>query len=196
MGVHVNNIIVNDPDDKVVAAFNFSNNIEDSRCLILASRNGMIKRTLVKELNISKLTKISTVMNLDDGDLLISCDIASSSDTTNQTVVTITENGMGLSYPLEQISVVSRTAAGVRNISLRDDDKVASIFIGDDHAEFVLIATKQGCKRIRKELINQGSRANVGKSLINQSKSNPFIVINAFPTNANDIIHMTNIDGV
>jgi topoisomerase-4 subunit A len=196
MGVHVNNIIVNDPDDKIIAAFNFNNNIEDSRCLVLASRNGMIKRTLVKELNISKLTKISTVMNLDEGDLLISCDVATNSDTTNQRIVSITENGMGLSYPLDQISIVSKTAAGVRNVSLRDDDKVASIFLENNNAEFVLIATKQGCKRIRKELINQGSRANVGKSLINQSKSNPFIVINAFPTNANEIIHITNMDGV
>jgi topoisomerase-4 subunit A len=196
MGVHVNNIIVNDPDDKIITAFNYNNNLEDTRCLILASKNGMIKRTLVKDLNISKLTKISVVMNLDENDSLASCAIAPTSDDTNGNIITITESGVGLSYPIAQVSVVSKTAAGVKNISLRDDDKVASVFLDNPTSEFVLIATRSGCKRVRREIINFSNRANVGKPLINQSKSNPFVVINAFAVNMNEIINITNIEHV
>jgi topoisomerase-4 subunit A len=196
MGVHLNNIIVNDPDDKIIQAFNFANNLEDSRCLIIASRKGMIKRTLIKDLGISKLTKISTVMNLDEGDLIASCVISEKVDDANEMLGVVTKYGMSLFYPSNQISVVSRNAAGVKNVSLRDDDEVSAIFVDDQTREFVLLACMQGMKRIRRELIIIGNRTNQGKSSISQIKSNPIKVLNAFPVNMNEMINNLTFDGV
>jgi topoisomerase-4 subunit A len=196
MGVHLNNIIVNDPDDKIIQAFNFANNIEDNRCLIIASRRGMIKRTLIKDLGVSKLTKILTVMNLDEGDSITSCVISESADEPNQMLGVITKYGMGLFYPSNQISVVSRNAAGVKNVSLREKDEVSAIFIDDPTREYILIVCVQGMKRIRREQIIQGKRNSVGKPLINQIKSNPIEVLNAFPVNMNEIINNLTHEGV
>jgi topoisomerase-4 subunit A len=196
MGIHLNNIIVNDPDDKIIQAFNFANNLEDNRCLVIASRKGMIKRTLIKDLGISKLTKISTVMNLDEGDLVSSCVISNTIEDPNQMLGVITKYGMGLFYPTNQISIVSKNAAGVKNVSLRDDDEVSAIFIEDSKKEFVLIACIQGMKRIRREMISIGNRTNVGKSLISQIKSHPIEVLNAFQVNMNELINNVSHDGV
>jgi DNA gyrase/topoisomerase IV subunit A len=195
MGVHLNNIIVNDPDDKVIQAFNFSNNLEDNRCLIIASSKGIIKRTLIKDLGISKLTKISMVMNLDEGDTIASCVISDTIDDNNQMLSVVTKYGMGLCYPTNQISVVSRIAAGVKNIILQEQDEVRAIFINDTSREFVLIACAHGMKRIRPELIPIGNRARIGKSLISQIKSNPIEVLNAFPVNMNEKINNLTYDG-
>jgi topoisomerase-4 subunit A len=196
MGVHLNNIIVNDPDDKIIQAFNFPNNLEDNRCLVMATRNGMIKRTLVKELGISKLTKIATAMKLEENDSLVSCAISPNSDEPNQMLGVITKYGVGLFYPTNQISVVSRYAAGVKNINLGDGDEVSAIFIDDQTREFVLIACVQGMKRIRREQISISNRAKVGKPLISQIKSNPIEVLNAFPVNMNEMINNLSDDGV
>jgi topoisomerase-4 subunit A len=195
VGVHLNNIIVNDPDDKIIQAFNFANNLEDSRCLIIATRNGMIKRTLVRDLGISKLTKITTVMNLDEGDTIVSCVVSENSNDQNEMIGVITKYGLGLFYPSNQISVISRTAAGVKNVSLRDEDEVSAIFIDDPSREFILIACVQGMKRIRREQILIGKRTNQGKPLISQVKSNPIKVLNAFPVNMNELINNVAFDG-
>jgi DNA gyrase/topoisomerase IV subunit A len=196
MGVHLNNIIVNDPDDKIITAFNYTNNLEDSRCLIIASKQGMIKRTLVKDLGVSKLTKISTVMNLDEHDSVCSCAIVANSTNEAERIMVISKFGIALSYLTNQISVISRNAAGVKNITLRDNDEVAAIFVEEANKEFVLLACTQGMKRVRRELIPQGNRGNVGKSLISQIKSNPITVLNAFMTNMNETIHVVDISGV
>jgi topoisomerase-4 subunit A len=196
MGIHLNNIIVNDPDDKIIAAFNYENNLEDPRCLIIATKCGMIKRTLVKDLNISKLTKISTCMKLDENDTVVSCCISSTDNNLNELLGVITQNGVGLYYPTSQISVVGKNAAGVKNVSLRDDDNVVAIFVDDPKNEFILIAAVQGMKRIRRDLITVGNRGNVGKSLISQIKSNPIVVLNAFQTNMNETINNINSDGI
>ena len=195
VGVHLNTIIVNDPDDKIIATLNYDNNLDDERCLVIASKNGMIKRTLIKELNITKFAKISTIMNLDEGDEIVSCVITPTSTNENEMIGVITKLGMGLKYPSSQINVVGRAAAGVKNVSLRDKDEVAAIFIDDSKLDFILIASNQGSKRIHRDQLQLGNRTNVGKSLISQIKSNPIIVINAFEVNMNDLINHISSDG-
>jgi DNA gyrase/topoisomerase IV subunit A len=195
MGIHLNNIVVNDPDDKIIQAFNFSNNLEDSRCLIIASRKNKIKRTLIKDLGISKLIKITTVMKLDAGDAVTSCVVCENSTDASQKIGVITKYGMGLFYPIDQVSIISRTAAGVKNVFLNEDDEVSAIFLDDPKREFILIGCKQGMKRIHRELITIGNRTNKGNRLISQVKSHPFEVLNAFPVNNNDWINHVNIDG-
>jgi DNA gyrase/topoisomerase IV subunit A len=195
MGVHLNNIIVNDPDDKIITAFNFANNLEDSRCLIIASKQGMIKRTLIKDLGITKIIKSSTVMNLDKNDNVCSCVISDTIDDSEQKICTITKYGIGLMYLSNQISIVGRNASGVKNVTLKDNDEVSAIFIDDSSKEFILIACEQGMKRIRRDIVNNGSRGNVGKSLISQVKSNPIVVLNAFEVNMNDIINNVDHEG-
>jgi topoisomerase-4 subunit A len=73
MGVHINSIINIDSDEKIINAFDYTDKNEDSRILVIATKEGSIKRTKVSDLGISKLTKISTVMGLDENDSLVSC---------------------------------------------------------------------------------------------------------------------------
>lgn len=188
MGIHINNVVVNDPTNKIVNAFSF-NNVEDQRTLIIATKKGMIKRTLVKDLGVTKITKSSTIMPLDDGDEIVSCVIDEQNNESNYIGV-VTKHGIAVRYPVNQVSIVSRNAAGVKSIGLKDNDEVAAVFLQDARKDFVLIASQQGMKRIRYDAITIGSRPNVGKPILAQIKSSPIIVLSVFPVNMNDTINV------
>jgi len=187
MGIHVNNIITNDPNDKIIAAYNYDNSINDTDCLIVATKNGLIKRTLIKDLAISKSIKLTSYINLNDKDEVVSC-LKSSTNEQNKNVGVITKNGMALMFPINQISLVSKNAAGVKSINLKDQDSVATIFIDEPESDLIFIGCQQGFKRIKKTEINVGMRANVGRMILSQIKSNPLVVIDAFNIKANDTI--------
>ncbi len=187
MGIHINNVITCSNNEKIVYAFNYKNNVEDNRCLTLASKNGMIKRVLVKSLGISKLTKISTCMNLDENDTLVSCLLHESEN--NNKVGVVTKYGMGLIYPADQISVVGKSAAGVKSISLKDNDEVAAIFDANNENNFILIAANQGMKRMKPSCFQLGNRANVGKHIVLPIKTNPIKIINAYSINNATIVN-------
>lgn len=188
MGIHINNLITCDANEKIVYAFNYKNNVEDNRCLTFASKNGLIKRVLVKSLGISKLTKISMCMNLDQNDSLVSCLLHQNDDSQNKIGV-VTKYGMGLVYSAGQISVVSKNAAGVRSISLKDNDEVAAIIDANNENAFVLISAIQGMKRIKISSFQIGNRANVGKHIVASIKSNPIKIITAYTLNNSSIIN-------
>ncbi len=195
MGIHINNLVTCDPNEKIVYAFNYKNNLEDNRCLVLASKNGMVKRVLVKSLGISKLTKISMCMNLDKDDTLVSCVLLDKYD-ENTKLGFVTKNGLGLIFNADQISIVSKNAAGVKSMSLKDNDQVVAVFNASNNNDYVLIAAIQGMKRIRMDSFQIGNRANVGRHIITTIKSNPIKLINAYEVNNQKIINGLDVDKV
>ena len=63
---------------------------------------------------------------LKDNDELISVD-----DSKKQDVMIITDSGMVIKMPLNQISTLKRATQGVRLINLKDENKVATIAVVD-----------------------------------------------------------------
>jgi DNA gyrase/topoisomerase IV subunit A len=122
----------------------------------------MIKRTNINTLGISKLSKISTIMSLQPNDEIVSCIISSSIDNVNEKVCTITRNGMSLLYPTSQISIVSKNAAGVNNINLKNDDIVVSTFLLDELKDYVSVISTQGFKRINRTMLPLSNRSRSG----------------------------------
>ena len=187
IGVHLNSIISTESNEKIIAGFNYDNNINDPRCLLLSSRNGMIKRTLVKDLIISKIAKSSPCMKLDDNDYMISAFVM---PTENEkiNIGIVSTSGIGYNCDIQQISLVSRNAAGVKSMNLKNDDKVAAVFPIYNPNDFILFVSDLGMKRIRASEIPNNNRPSAGKSLISQSKSNPIRLINAYNVKSNILI--------
>jgi topoisomerase-4 subunit A len=155
--------------------------------LVLASKNGQIKRTRVKDLGIAKLPKVSNVMTLDENDRLISAALASS-DKVETNVSVVTKDGNAIAYPIDQIPVIGKNGSGVKNLNLKDNDSIAAIFLNESSKEYVVIACEQGAKRIKTSSITIGKRTNQPKSVVLQSKTNPLFVINAFAVSNSDKI--------
>ena len=86
----------------------------------------MIKRTLVKDLGISKLTKVSKVMQLND-DKLVGC-IVLPNDTMDINIGIINNLGYGYATKQNQISLVSRNASGVKAMNMSADTTIIGIY--------------------------------------------------------------------
>ena len=99
--------------------------------LIMITRQGVIKRTLLSEFSYQrKGGKIA--INLDEGDELI---FAAHTD-GNCDVMIATSTGLAARFPEEKVSVMGRTARGVRGIRLMGDDYVAGAVIIDRDEEW------------------------------------------------------------
>jgi topoisomerase-4 subunit A len=153
--------------------------------LIIASKKCMVKRTTIEDLGISKLTKSSMVMKLEENDAVVSAQIINQND-EDKNVCVITTTGRGIKYPLSQISVVGKNAAGVKNTGA--DEDIAALFVDHQNKEFACIAANQGFKRLKINDISLGARTNSPKFILSQIKSNPIVVINAFAVSQSDLI--------
>lgn len=123
LGKHISNIISLSPEERVIGSipvYDF-----DREVYITAfSKNGMIKRTLLKDFRVQRYSKPMKMMNLKDGDELINVTNSSANN-----VFIATYNGYGLWYDVSEVPVVGVKAAGVKAISLKDDYVVSGIFI-------------------------------------------------------------------
>jgi DNA gyrase/topoisomerase IV subunit A len=166
VGTHINNFVKLESNEKILLAFNYKN-IGDARILTIASKKGVIKRTNVKDLEISKVSKISTVMKLSDDDDVVSVILNNPDD--NQNVLVITRQGNGILYPISQISIIGKNGAGVRNLNLKDGDEIKGISY-DNKKRYIYILTSKGVKKIPASDVYIGNRTNQPKSLFAQKK--------------------------
>lgn len=131
-GTNIVNLIDMADGEKITAMLSvpdLEGNADENNYLIMLTRRGVIKRARLSDFRIQrKGGKIA--MNLDDGDELIFV----AHTTGNADILIATKNGLGARFNENRVSVMGRTAHGVRGISLRDGDEVAGacIVYGDE----------------------------------------------------------------
>ena len=188
IGVHINTLINLAPDEKIITGFNYDNNINDPRCLVLVSSKGMIKRTLIKDLGISRLVKSSRVMQLSDDKLIDCLILPNESDEIN--IGIINTQGYGYATKQNQISLVSRNASGVKAMNMAPGIDIAGIigYYDSNINDSVLFVSQNGMKRIHTTDIPIQNRPSKGVSLVNQPKSNISYITGVYLTKKSDLI--------
>ena len=174
MGKHMSNIITVDPDEYVVNAmpvYDFDQNLY----ITSFTRNGMVKRTLLKEFKVSRYSKAINMMKLKDKDEVVN--VTYSVDTN---VLVVTKKGYGLWYKTSDINPVGIKASGVKSINLRDDEVVSGLLF-PNHSEYITLFTDKGtAKRMRFSEIDMGTRGNRGLLFMKEIKSNPSHIVDAY----------------
>ncbi|MBQ8739352.1 MAG: DNA gyrase subunit A [Clostridia bacterium] len=136
-GSNLINLIEIEKGEKVTAMIPLME-FEENEYLVMLTRKGVIKRTRVKEYEYQrKGGKIA--INLDEGDELIFVGHTKG----NSDILIATKNGQGARFNENKVSVVGRTARGVRGIDLRDDDVVCGAVIVDETKQ-LLTVTENG----------------------------------------------------
>ena len=136
-GSNLINLIEIEKGEKVTAMIPLME-FEENEYLVMLTRKGVIKRTRVKEYEYQrKGGKIA--INLDEGDELIFVGHTRG----NSDILIATKNGQGARFNENKVSVVGRTARGVRGIDLRDDDVVCGAVIVDETKQ-LLTVTENG----------------------------------------------------
>lgn len=142
-GTNIINLIDIEPDEKITAVVPVpydesdtvteAESVNDNDTLIMVTEQGVIKRTRLQEFRIQrKGGKIA--ISLDEGDRLIF--VARTYGESD--VLIVTAGGLAARFSEDKVSVMGRTARGVRGISLRDGDHVAGACLlerGDEWAD-------------------------------------------------------------
>ncbi len=192
IGEHVSKFTSLDALDRIVSTAIVSD-FERKGELIFSTKNGMIKRSLIKDMSTSVNKRGAKFMGVKDGDEVISVSMLTDKESF---VTTITENGYGLKYVADNLSTVGLGAAGVKNSNLTDGDKVVATMVNsikdvDAGESQVIVVTHNGkAKRIRIKDVKSASRGSKGNLIASQTKSNRYRVINAFNVELTDSIQI------
>ena len=175
LGNHISNYIKMDSSEKIIAAY-VLDAFKTGVHVVSASRHGMIKRTELKEFEVSRSNKTMTCMKIGGMDEMISVSLSYKPD---DQVILVSEQGYGLMYPVEQIPLVSNKSKGVKAMNLSKDDCVASICIRKNRDEQVLISTTTlSLKRMKQLEIAPLNRPAKGNRICKLVKSNPNVIFN------------------
>ncbi|NQX83528.1 MAG: hypothetical protein HRS50_02355, partial [Mycoplasmataceae bacterium] len=192
IGEHISKFTSLDALDRIVGIAIVENFDKDGE-IIFSTEKGMVKRSIIKDMNITQTKKGNKFMNIKDGDSVVSVSLLINDDSF---VTTVTEKGYAVKYIAGNISTTGLSSSGVRNINITDGDKVVSTmvnFIKDvDNGESQLIfVTHNGkAKRLRTKDIKLSSRGSKGTLIATKTKSTPYKVINVFNVEITDNIHI------
>ena len=149
-------------DEKLVGALNSG---DWSGEALLASERGLIKRVALSDLNVRKGRY--SVMNLKGEDrLLCALDAAA-----GRSVLLVTEGAMAIHFAVEEVSLIGRTAAGVKSMTLAPGDRVAYAFLHDSEGEVVLATDLGYMKRCLLVDFDRQARGGKGVKCMNLLKS-------------------------
>ena len=125
--------------------------------LMFVTRKGLIKRTALSEYNVRKSR--FAALNLKNGDKLL--DVLRPEGCEG--VLLLSRQGMAIHFAVEDVSVIGRTAAGVKAMALAADDEVAFAFAHNSEGEVVMISDMGYMKRCL--LIDFDRQARGGKGV-------------------------------
>ncbi|MFB6283889.1 MAG: DNA gyrase subunit A [Halobacteria archaeon] len=113
---------------------------EKGRCLVMATKNGYIKRTCSTEFSNPRKGGIIAT-SLEEGDRLVDVEV---SDHDNYLLVG-TRDGMTICFDEGDVREMGRTARGVTAIDLEGDDEVTGLAVASDGDDgFVFTVTRDG----------------------------------------------------
>ena len=139
-GTAIVNLLSLDAGEKISAVIPISD-FEDSKYLLMATKNGLIKKTPLQEYNSSRKTGLLAITLKDDDELI---DVRLTDGQDN--VVLVTEKGLCITFDEKDVRPVGRSAQGVLGIRLDEDDTVIGMesIISDNKGVTLLAITENG----------------------------------------------------
>ena len=159
-GTAIVNLLSLDPGEKISAIIPLQN-IAEGKYLLMATKNGIIKKTALTEYDTSRKTGLQGIA-LKEGDELISVRLTDGEDN----VVLVTEGGQCITFDEKDVRPMGRVSQGVIGIKLDKDDQVIgmeSIITGSKQT--LLAITENGFGK-RTELDEYRVQTRAGKGVI------------------------------
>ena len=130
----------------------------DELYVLMATKNGLIKKTKLSEYSNIRKTGIQGI-TLKDEDELIDVRLTDG----NSSIVMVTAKGLSIRFGEDEVRAVGRTSQGVKGINLGKDDKVIGMEPIENEKDYILAITENGFgKRTEVEEYRQQARAGKG----------------------------------
>lgn len=168
-GLPIINLLSLDKDEKVTSLLKISND-DEYKCLVFATKNGLIKRTDISEFD-SIRTNGKKFITLKDNDELVSV----KKTTGNDEILMASSNGRMVRFNESTVRIMGRSASGVRGINL-DGGILVGMEIVEPN-EYVLVITENGYgKKTPVDEYRITNRGGKGVKTVNITEKNGSIV--------------------
>ena len=137
-GTALVNLLTLPPGESVSAVFPITN-FEDAKYLVLVTRRGVIKKTMLSEFANVRRSGLNAI-SLDEGDELLAVDLSSG----ERNIILATREGMATQFSETDVRSMGRNARGVRAITLAKDDLVVAMDVEETERREVFIVTSGG----------------------------------------------------
>ena len=183
------NVVAMRPEDKIAAVID-TRDYETYRYLLIATKRGMVKKTLFREYDSSRKEGI-IALNLKQGDEVVRVRPTSGKDD----VLLITKKGKAIRFKEENARPMGRTATGVIGIRLDGDDEVVASDVVVEGEE-LLIVTEYGYGK-RTKLSEYPRKGRGGKGVIAAKLTKPRgMIVGAVCVRPDEEIFLISDDGV
>lgn len=139
-GIHLANVISLAPGERVVSMTPLREFVEN-RFVLIASRNGLIKKTRLTEFDTNRQEAI-IAMSLDEKDEVLETRITDGSEE----IILATNDGVLIRFPESEVRPTGRPSKGVKGITL-SNNKVISMTLVSEGPEVLVISEKGFAKR-------------------------------------------------
>ena len=168
-GLPIINLLSLDKDEKVTSLLKISND-DEYKCLVFATKNGLIKRTDISEFD-SIRNNGKKFITLKDNDELVSV----KKTTGNDEILMASSNGRMVRFNEDAVRIMGRSASGVRGINL-DGGILVGMEIVEPN-EYVLVITEKGYgKKTPVDEYRITNRGGKGVKTVNITEKNGSIV--------------------
>ena len=168
-GLPIINLLSLDKDEKVTSLLKISND-DEYKCLVFATKSGLIKRTDISEFD-SIRTNGKKFITLKDDDELVSV----KKTTGNDEILMASSNGRMVRFYESAVRIMGRSASGVRGINL-DGGILVGMEIVEPN-EYVLVITEKGYgKKTPVDEYRITNRGGKGVKTVNITEKNGSIV--------------------
>lgn len=175
MGKHISNLILVEAGEEIVSSIPVYD-FKEKKNVILVSKNGMIKRCELEGFKLSRYSKPASCMKLKEGDLLIDALID-----VKENIFLSTKNGYGLAFKSEEVPIIGVKAAGVKGITLKEDEVVSVNNFSYETDEYLTVVTTSGTmKRVKLSELDLSTRTRKGLLLFREVKKKPYKLLKTF----------------
>jgi DNA gyrase subunit A len=159
--------------DEQIAALVPVREFTDDKCLIFATRNGTVKKTVLSAYGNVRSAGICAI-NIEDGDELIDVQICDA----NSDIILATRQGMSIRFHQGDVRDMGRATTGVKGIELDDGDQVIGMVVLRREATLLVVSEKGYGKR--SELADYRVQKRGGKGIITfkvTDKTGPIVAL-------------------
>lgn len=187
MGQHVSNIASMDKDEHIIQGIPVRS-FDANQYLIFITKNGMIKRSTLKQYHVQRHARSFIALNLKNDDVVVNvCQTFGHSD-----IFVASNTGYGLWYHESEVSVVGQRASGVKSMQLKEGEYVAGGGAFDEMWEpsLVVVTQRGACKRMKLGQFEQSARAKRGLAMLRELKRKPHRIKGFILVHENESIYM------
>lgn len=187
MGSHINSTIRISGEEKITDAF-VLRSFQTNAYMVSVTKKGMVKKTPIRDYEVSRNNKTMSNMKLLEGDEVITTMVAYDYDE----ILIATCNGYVTRYPISLIPETSSRSKGVKAMKLSADDVVSAAMYHADASQLLVFTEQCQVKRIHLQEIDVTGRPTRGSMICKKVKSKPYRIAHIALHDLNDELTILN----